>query len=292
MILNVSGRCDIIAFYTPWFINRLKEGYIDVRNPFNPKLISRINLNNVDAYMFCTKNPKPIIPYLKEIKKPILFHITLTGYKKDIENNVINKKEIIEDIKKVSKILGKDNVVVRYDPILISDKYSVDYHIKAFKKLCELLDGYISKIIISFLDEYKNVKKNYSILKYKDLTEEDYKKIGENFSEIAHSHNMLVHTCFEKENLTKYGFDTGECISKEWTYQMTGKKFPKWKARDCDCRETVDIGVYNSCNHMCRYCYANFDEDKVKDNMKNHDPNSSLLIGHIEDDDIIKERVK
>lgn len=292
MILNISGRCDIIAFYTPWFINRLKEGYIDVRNPFNPKLISRINLNNVDAYMFCTKNPKPIIPYLKEIKKPILFHITLTGYKKDVENNVRDKKEIIENIKEVSKILGKDNVVVRYDPIFISDKYTVDYHIKAFKKICELLDGYISKVIISFLDEYKNVKKNYNILKYRELTEEDYKKIGENFSEIAHSHNMLVHTCFEDRNLSEYGFDVGECLSKELAYIMTGKKYGSWKARKCNCAEMVDIGVYNTCNHMCRYCYANFDEEKVRDNMENHDPNSSLLIGKIEDDDIIKERVK
>ena len=104
MILNVSGRTDIVAFYSEWFMNRYKEGFVDVRNPFNPSLISRIYFEDVDAIMFCSKNPLPIIEYLKEIKKPIIFHITLTGYKKDIEKNVPNKKEIIEGIKRIPYI--------------------------------------------------------------------------------------------------------------------------------------------------------------------------------------------
>lgn len=122
MVLMVSGRCDIVAFYTLWFMNRYREGYVDVRNPFYPKLVSRINFSNVDLIMFCTKNPLPIIPYLKEIKHPILFHVTLTPYLKDIEPNVIDKKKIIEGIKEVSKIVGIDNIYVRYDPILLNDK--------------------------------------------------------------------------------------------------------------------------------------------------------------------------
>ena len=116
MILFVSGRTDIVAFYSKWFMNRYREGFVDVRNPFNPKLVSRIKFSNVDMIMFCTKNPLPIIPYLREIDKPILFHVTLTPYKKDIEPNVGDKSKIIEGIKEISKIIGKDNVVVRYDP--------------------------------------------------------------------------------------------------------------------------------------------------------------------------------
>ena len=88
MILFVSGRCDIVAFYTPWFMNRLKEGYVDVRNPFYKKQVSRIYFNDVDLIYFCTKNPRPIVPYLKEINKPILFNVTITPYKRDIEPNV------------------------------------------------------------------------------------------------------------------------------------------------------------------------------------------------------------
>lgn len=296
MILNVSGRTDIVAFYTEWFINRIKEGYVDVRNPFNPKMISRINFDNVDAILFCTKNPIPILKYIKEINKPILFHVTLTPYKKDIEPNVPDKKEVIEAIKCLSKILGKENVVVRYDPVFISDKYNLNYHIKAFEKVCSLLDGYIEKILISFIDDSKNVRKNKKELNYKELKEEDYKTIGEQFSKSATNHNLKVHTCFEDRNLVEYGFIKDECLSHTFAFKLTGKVFKEeWKARKgnkCHCVQMTDIGVYNSCNHMCKYCYANFDEKQVKNNMKNHDKNSSLLIGHIEKDDIIKERIK
>ena len=105
MILNVSGRTDVVAFYTDWFMNRYREGFVDARNPFNEKLVSRIYFEDVDAIMFCTKNPIPIVKYLKEIKKPILFHVTITPYKKEIENNVIDKTKIIEAVKKISDIV-------------------------------------------------------------------------------------------------------------------------------------------------------------------------------------------
>ena len=293
MILNVSGRTDIVAFYTKWFINRYKEGYIDVRNPFNKNLVSRINFKSVDAILFCTKNPLPIIKYLNIIKKPIIFHVTLTPYKKDIEPNVPNKKDIIESIKKLSNIIGKDNIVIRYDPIFINDKYTLDYHIKAFDKLCNLLDGYVNKILISFIDDYKNVRNNYKSLKYRKLNESDYKTIGIKFSESAKKHNILVHTCAEEKNLIEYGFIKDECMSRELAFKLTNKIYKKWNARKnvpCQCVEMVDIGVYNSCKHFCKYCYANFDEKKVLDNYNKHNPNSSLLIGKLEEDDIIKIR--
>lgn len=293
MILNVSGRTDIVAFYSQWFMNRYNEGYIDVRNPFYQKMVSRINFNDVDLILFCTKNPKPILKYLDKIKKPILFHVTLTPYKKDIEPNVMDKKELIEAIKELSKIIGIDNLTIRYDPVFISDKYNINYHIKAFDKMCRLLDGYVNKILISFPDEYKNVKKNYSELKYRKLEEQDYKAIGENFSRSAKIHGMIVHTCSEDRNLIEYGFIKGECLSHELAYKLTGKTYKNWSARknkNCHCVEMVDIGVYNSCKHFCKYCYANYDETLVEANYQKHNPNSSLLVGDLEKDDIIKER--
>ena len=295
MILNVSGRTDIVAFYSKWFMNRYHAGYVDVRNPFNPSLVSRIQFDNVDAIMFCTKNPIPIINHLKEINKPIIFHITLTPYKKDIEPNVPNKKLIIEAIKKISKIIGKDNIYIRYDPVFLSDKYNLDYHKKAFDKVCSLLEGYTKHIIISFIDDYKNVRKNAHILNIKPFTENDYKEIELSFSNSAKKHNMTVQTCFEEHNLVEYGFIKGECLSHTLAYKLTGKTYPTWKARkgnNCNCVEMVDIGSYNTCKHLCKYCYANFDELQIDNNIKKHNPNSSLLIGELENDDIIKERIK
>ena len=296
MILNVSGRTDIVAFYSDWFLNRLEAGFIDVRNPFNPKLVSRIMLEDVDLIFFCTKNPLPLLDKIKDIQKKVYFHVTLTPYQKDIEPYLPPKKEIINGIKKLSSIIGKENIVIRYDPVFISSKYNLDYHVKAFERICTLLEGYVDKILISFLDNYQNVRKNYRILKYRKLEEDDYKTIGLSFSSSAKKHGMIVHTCFEDRDLVEYGFTKGECLSKELAYQLTGKEYKEeWKARKgkkCHCVEMVDIGVYNSCKHFCKYCYANYDEKEVLSNFSKHNPKSSLLIGELNNDDMIKIRKK
>lgn len=295
MILNVSGRTDIVAFYSDWFMNRYKEGYLMVRNPFNYHLVNEIYFGDVDLIVFCTKNPLPIIDRIKEIDKPILFHITITPYNNDIEPNVIDKKKVINGVLELSKILGKENVYVRYDPMFLSDKYNIDYHIRAFSKLCSMLNGYVEKIIISFIDDYKNVRSNSGVLNIKPFTKDDYQIIGKSFSKIAHDNNIIVQTCSEEENLVSYGFDRGECLSHTLAYKLTGKSYKNWTSRGnryCKCVNMVDVGVYNSCCHFCKYCYANYDETKVIDNYNKHSDDSPLLIGNIEDNDIIKRRYK
>lgn len=294
MILNVSGRTDVVAFYSNWFINRIKEGYVDVRNPFNKSMVSRIYFKDVDGIVFCTKNPAPILNKLDLIKIPFIFQVTITPYKKDVEPSVPPKGKIIESIKKLSNKIGKNNVYVRYDPVFINDKYNLEYHVKHFGRLCELLDGYVSKIIISFLDYYQNVRYNLSVLKPKILNENDYWVIGTNFSKHAKEHGITVQTCAEKRNLSEYGFIISDCVSKELAFKLTGKtNFKTWKSRNnknCNCVQMIDIGDYNTCNHMCKYCYANYDEPKVSGNVFSHDDNSSLLIGYLKDDDVIKVR--
>ena len=278
-----------------FIVNGYREGFVDVRNPFNKHQISRISFSDVDLIFFCTKNPLPILPYLKEIKKPILFHVTLTSYQNDIEPNVIDKKKIIEGIKEISQFLGKEYVYIRYDPILLNSKYTISYHIKAFSKLCRLLDGYVEHVIVSFIDDYKNVRKNINTLQLKDFTLDDYKQIGIHFSSIAKEHHMTVQTCFEENTLEEYGFIKEDCLSSSLAYQLTGKKFGKWKARKenkCDCVQMVDIGTYNTCSHLCKYCYANFLENQVESNKQLHNPSSSLLIGELEEGDIVTNRIK
>ena len=293
MILNVSGRTDIVGFYTNWFMNRYREGFVDVRNPFYKKSISRIYFSDVDAILFCTKNPIPIVNYLSEIDKPIIFHVTLTPYKNDIEPNVPPKGLVIEAIKKISSIIGSDNVYIRYDPIFVNDKYNILYHVKAFDNMCCLLNGYVKHIIVSFIDDYKNVRNNKNYLKYKELSESDYRILGTSFSKSASANGMSVQTCCEENNLVEYGFIKEDCMSFNMAYRLTHKTdLKKWKERNCNCVSMVDIGVYNSCRHFCKYCYANFDEKKVNENYSLHDPNSSLLIGKICPDDVIKRRTK
>lgn len=203
---------------------------------------------------------------------------------------------IIEAIKKLSDIVGIDNLYIRYDPVFLSDTYTLDYHIKEFDKLCELLDGYVKHIIISFIDIYKNVKNNMKYLKIKPFTDDDYKSIGINFSNSAKKHNMSVQTCFEENNLVEYGFVKGDCLNIQMAYKLTGKDdYKLWKARKggfCKCIEMVDIGEYNSCMHLCKYCYANYNEKIVCKKYEKNDPNSPFLIGIINNNDIIKIRRK
>ena len=177
----------------------------------------------------------------------------------------------------------------------LSKKYNLEYHKKMFERLCASLEGFTERILISFIDDYKNVRRNKSYLNIEDFTEKDYQEIGTSFKKSAHTHKMIVHTCFEDKNLIEYGFDQGECLSHELAYIMTGKKYKNWtarKERKCNCVEMVDIGVYNSCKHFCKYCYANFEEKQVISNYNLHDPNSSLLIGNVKETDIIKVRKK
>ena len=284
MIINASGRTDIVAYYMNWFVNRWNEGYFDVRNPFNPKLVSRIFVSDVDMIVFCTKNPLPLLDTIHLFSVPIQLQVTITGYFKDMEPQVPDKGEIIACIQKLSSYLGKENVCVRYDPILLNSKYDVDYHIRAFNKLCTILKGYVSKMIVSFVDDYKNVRNNH--LDYHEPSNEEYLKLKEAFEK----NDMKIVSCMENEY--HIGDEKDCCISIKYAFERTGKFFKEWKARDCHCVNMVDVGAYNSCLHGCKYCYANFDSKKIVSNYKMHDVNSSLLIGHLNLDDQVKIRRK
>lgn len=284
MIINASGRTDIVAYYMNWFVNRWNEGYFDVRNPFNPKLVSRIFVSDVDMIVFCTKNPLPLLDTIHLFSVPIQLQVTITGYFKDMEPQVPDKGEIIACVQKLSSYLGKENVCVRYDPILLNSKYDVDYHIRAFNKLCTILKGYVSKMIVSFVDDYKNVRNNH--LDYHEPSNEEYLKLKETFEK----NDMKIVSCMENEY--HIGDEKDCCISIKYAFERTGKFFKEWKARDCHCVNMVDVGAYNSCLHGCKYCYANFDSKQIVSNYKMHDVNSSLLIGHLNLDDQVKIRRK
>jgi hypothetical protein len=180
MILMISGRTDIIAYYYPWLKKRIEEGYVDTRNPFNPKQVYRYKFEDVDALMLCTKNPLPLLEEITPILKfPTILHVTLTPYGKDLEPNVPNKMKIIDAVKQLSAILGKENIVIRYDPIVINEKYTISQHGKSFDHLVSLLHPYVNRFIISFVDEYKNTKSHH----IQQVNEWQMHEIGKVFSE-------------------------------------------------------------------------------------------------------------
>lgn len=295
MILNVSGRCDICAFYSDWFFHRLKEGYVDVRNPYNEHQISRILLDveNIDMILFCTKNPIPMLHRLEEIKFPYVFHITLTPYHEEIETNVPNKKEIIKAIQYLSNKIGKDKVIVRYDPILLSKRYTILYHEKAFASLCEQLSGFVENIIISFVDMYKNTREHAKEMELSTITIKQMEEIAKRFSNVAKKYQIKVQTCAESVDLTKYGIYNLPCFDKEVIENWIGyqiKTTNKGVRNNCACIPTVDIGDYNCCFHGCKYCYANYDMNLLEKNKKRHDKTASILLGKLGEEDSITIR--
>ena len=290
MILSVSRRTDIPAFYGKWFMQRLKEQYVLVRNPFNANLVSRIPLSpsHIDVIVFWTKNSKPMHKYLKDIDNmgyKYYFQYTITPYKKDMEENLLDKKIIINSFQELSTLIGKEKVILRYDPIVLTSSYTIDYHIKAFEKLCNHLKDYTNKIIFSFLDDYKKISKNMKNHNVHNITTDDMHKLAENFSSIAKSHNIILESCAEKIDLEKYNINHGKCIDDELIEKITGAKLkaPKDNQREaCGCIKCIDIGEYNSCIHNCLYCYANVNKDSAYKNYKLHNPLSPLLIGNID----------
>lgn len=296
MILSVSRRTDIPAFYAEWFMERLRQKYVLVRNPFNIHSISRIPLtpDNVDIIVFWTKNSKPIHRYLDEIdelKYKYYFQYTITPYKNDLEEKVQDKKEIVETFKKLSEKIGSEKVVLRYDPVILSDNYTIDFHKKAFARLCDLLAAYTKKIIFSFLDDYKKISKNIKQLNIKEISAEEMYIIAENFSSIAKDNGLIIESCAEQIDLGRFGINHGKCIDDELIEKITGYKISAGKDNQrnaCGCIKCIDIGEYNTCMHKCLYCYANINKDAAFKNYKLHDKKSPLLIGYVDE---IKDKI-
>ena len=290
MILNTGSRTDIPAFYSTWFANRLRAGFVMVRNPYYPQLVTRYVLDPklVDVLCFCTKNPAPMLEHM-DLLAPFrqLWYVTLTPYGKDIEPNVPDKHEVIRSIQKLSQHIGKDAVIWRYDPVFLSEKYSMDYHFRAFETIAKELSGYTVKAVISFLDLYAKTRRNFP--EGKKVSMEDQEIMTERLVRIAEENGMHVYTCLEAESLAACGADISGCMSQKVVEESVHEilNVPKLSParQGCACLLGNDIGVYNTCPHFCRYCYANYDREAVLNNIRRHDPDSPLLIGNLRPDD-------
>lgn len=230
-----------------------------VRNPYYPEQVTRYVLNPsvVDVLVFCTKNPQPMISRLERLSTYDMFwFVTITPYGREIEPFVPPKEKVIESFRQLSEMTGREKMSWRYDPVFITEKYSVDYHIACFAEMTEKLRGYTGQCVVSFLDLYEKTKRNFR--EARGVTRDEQERIIEAFAGIAEANGMQV---------------------------------PKKKtAREaCSCLLSADIGVYNTCGHGCLYCYANYDRKSVEENRKRHDVNSPLLIGHLKETDHVKE---
>ena len=293
MIINTGSRTDIPAFFHKWFLNRVSEGFVYSRNPYNNEIYKyEINPEVTDCICFCSKNPKPLVKHLDEISQYNQFwFVTLNPYGKDIEVNVPDYKKVIKTFRDVSETLNMGAIAWRYDPIFITEKYNLDFHIDKFEEMASQLCEYTSDCTISFIDLYQKVLRNFSDAR--EVTAEEQLIIGENFSKIAQKYSLKMKTCVEGTLLDQFGFDSSGCMTKQVLENAIGNnlKIPKgkYRIRECNCIFGRDIGAYNTCLHGCRYCYANSNMQMVKRNQKLHNPDSPLLIGDVKDGDVVTE---
>lgn len=298
MIISASRRTDIPAFYSDWFLKRIQEGFVQVRNPMNANQVSLVSLKreDVDMIVFWTKNPKPIIPKLEILDQAgysYYFQFTITPYGKEIERNLPTKEELMDTFITLSQKIGKERVIWRYDPIMITDSYSQTFHLTTFEKMCHKLAPYTNRVVISFLDVYGKTKRKMGNT-VAEVSRETMKSLAYGMSQIANQYGLAIESCSEPIDLTEQGIKPTACIDLNIIESLIGRalslKKDKNQRKTCHCVQSVDIGAYDSCLHDCLYCYATGTIQFVKKNASYHKKEASFLIGKAKENDIVTER--
>ncbi len=298
MILSVSRRTDIPNYYSEWFFHRIEEGFLYVRNPFNFHQISEIDLSPkvVDCIVFWTKNPQPMLKDLDKLKEyQYYFQFTLTGYGADVERNTPHKKKIVIPLfRKLSSKIGREKVIWRYDPIIFTDRYTPEYHLRAFEQIACLLHGYTNKCVISFVDLYARNKKRMDLLQQNHISPERFFDFCRKLNAIALANGIKAGSCAEEIDLRTCGIQPNSCIDKTLIEELTGCSISAGKDKSqrdqCGCLESIETGTYNTCITGCQYCYAHDSRKQAIANYNKYDPYSPLLCGEVLKEDHISRR--
>jgi hypothetical protein len=299
MIINTGSRTDTVQYYTKWLLKRFEEGFVYSRNPLFKNKVTMYELNPevLDCVIFCSKNYAPILNDITSItdKFNTYFHYTITAYSKDIEPNVPSIDESIETLIKLSNIVGKQRIAWRYDPILLTTKYTKNLHYETFNYMAEKISPYVDRCIFSFVEMYKKLKTNMPEIIL--LNENDKLEIAKNLGKIAKNHNLILQTCATNGDYSQFGIKQSGCMTSEILGNANDIVFKKIKhsgnRSGCNCMENRNIGDYDTCPNDCKYCYANQNPQIAQENYKKHNPNSAFILGDLkETDEITKSNQK
>lgn len=298
MILNTGGRTDTVQYYSEWLLNRFREGYVLSRNPLFPNVINRIELSpdTIDVVVFCSKDYAPILDRLHEISDRFkcYYHYTITAYDTDIEPNVPSIEQSVETLKQLSAQVGKEKVAWRYDPVLLTEKYTIEKHFETFDYMARELSPYVDRCIFSFVEMYKKLAVNMPELQ--PISNDNKLLLVKGLGAIAKQYGLYLQTCAAKDDYLQFGVHHSGCMTTEIFSRALGLDFKhqahKGNRIGCACMESRGLGDYNSCPNGCRYCYANKDHAKAAENYRRHDPKSPLLLGDVLPTDTIKPAVQ
>ena len=293
MILNTGARTDTVQYFSDWLLKRFEEGFVYTRNPLFPNKVTRYELSpdKIDVVMFCSKNYAPILPRIQEItsKYRTYFHYTITAYGKDIEPGVPPIEESVKTLAELSKIVGRQKIAWRYDPVLLTQKYTVERHAQTFRWLCGQLAPYIDRCIFSFVEIYKKLQVNMPELI--PFSENEMNILAEILGKTAKEFGIRIQTCGTNGDFSRFGIEKSGCATLEILGNANNCEFRNLKHKGlrtgCHCIESRDIGAYDTCLNGCKYCYANKNPQKAFENYKFHNPESPILLGEIKPADTI-----
>jgi hypothetical protein len=292
MIISASRRTDIPAFYSEWFMNRVRSGYCCTVNPFNANQVARVSLEPADVgvIVFWTKDARPMIPHVGELSSlgfRFYFQYTINDYQALLEPGVPPLNECIEAFKELSSLIGPDKVIWRYDPIVLSDLTPEDYHLRTFERIASALSGSTHRVVISISDEYRAAKGRLQRLdigyREPDLEDAEFAGMLRAMVEIAGREGMEILSCAEVYDLTPFGIQPGKCVDDAYIRKVFGidvtHRKDKNQRLECGCVQSKDIGQYDTCRHGCAYCYATRSDKLVDGNTERHYPDSPLIVG-------------
>ncbi len=297
MILMASQRTDIVGCYSPWLLRRLAEGFVLVRNPYNPATVSRYLLDRrvTDCLVLCSKNYAPLLPDLAwaDSRIPLLCFGTVTAYGRDLEPGVPDIFEAARSLRAVSGIVGKERTVWRYDPVLLTARYTAERHFEIFEKLCRLLAPHVDRCVMSFLHPFP-LQARRRELRLLDAGEKE--RLARGLGAIAERFGLPLQSCAGDREYTEFGIRPAGCLTRVLLERALGVPFAEMPAKNlrpgCRCVESRDLGAYDTCSHGCRYCYATASPEALARNREAHDPSSPLLTGGLRPGDRIVETVQ
>jgi DNA repair photolyase len=310
VLISASRSTDIPAFYSNWFIERMKEGYVKWKNPFNGVPLY-VSFDKVRLVVFWSKNPKPImehLDYLDERIKNYYFQFTLNDYDAEkLEPGVApNVQSRIETFLQLSERIGKEKIIWRFDPLILTDKIGVAELLRRVENIGNQLKNHTSKMVFSFADIkiYKKVQNNLrnNSINYQEFNEGTMNEFASELQRLNENWHLEIGTCAEEIELAKYGIIHNKCVDDDLIiklfshdkvlmdflgikitppdiFNLNGGIEKKRNNKDggqrqfCGCIVSKDIGEYNTCPHLCEYCYANASKDIALKNWKLHEQN-------------------
>lgn len=269
VVVSASRCTDIPAFYADWFFHRLQVGYSVWTNPFNGKK-SYVSYDATRFIVFWSKNPLPLLPFLDILRKKNIgcyIQFTLNDYEdENLEPYVPSLLQRIETFIELSKCLGKDAVIWRFDQLVLTETLTVEKLLSKIERIAERQHGFTNKLVFSYADiaSYRKVWTNLlaSGIPYRKWDEDLMKYLPVRILEPADS------GLFGEQFLPDNSF----LLPDGRRFICSQKKDPGQR-KSCGCMASKDIGEYNTCPHSCVYCYANSSKETAIQNWRLHNAN-------------------